>query len=267
MPTPTSCCVLCCRQHDVILLRPHAFQRHTINFIMRYSAAYGCSSTAARGSRTLPLAATYNCWQVPHHMQAQPWLNLLQNSSLQECQLVLQNKKSHILHVLSKFEQQQFIHAYACSASSQQVQHSSSSNQALMVFELQRFGLGFELHPQGQLLSRDFKGYCLHECQQLVHQATGSTAQYTLPGFQQYLVLQRCNQLSSGVVPGSGRADVLVLVPAGRVSAGCTDADRYWVEMDGASGAKLMVGVVMLLVPVSNCIVDSHQHSRCSIIH
>eukprot|EP00878_Enallax_costatus_P022742 GHUV01024146.1.p1 GENE.GHUV01024146.1~~GHUV01024146.1.p1 ORF type:complete len:469 (+),score=155.16 GHUV01024146.1:124-1407(+) len=216
------------RQQNVIILRARDFQEHDVYHIISYNPDASASS-----------AVTCRCWRVPPHLQAHHWCELLgrHKATLQAHVLFVEYKESHVLQVLSKFEQKQFIHAYRCTT------RRGSSSQTLMAFELPRFGLEFELHDNGQLASKQFKGYCLHECQQLV--ADGA-ARYTLPDFDRYLVLHRCAELSCAHVPGSGRADVLVLVPAGPVQPGWATGAKVSVLTDCAVGATLQVSTVRL---------------------
>lgn len=199
------------REHGVIILRPPEFLKHSTEYLISVTA----SSTSPPSEKS-----SYCCWHVPSHLQGEHWLQLLkqQPPELVQQHLVLQDEYSHLLQVLSKMEDKQFIHAYQCIS-----QHKAASDGAagesypLMLFELPRFCLKFSLHSNGVLASEDFKGYRLHECQQLVQQASDGSTHYTLADFQQYLVLQRSPELSTGFVPGSGKADVLVLVPAGQI--------------------------------------------------
>ncbi|KAL4434355.1 hypothetical protein ABPG75_000796 [Micractinium tetrahymenae] len=83
-----------------------------------------------------------------------------------------------------------------------------------MLFELPRFGLEFELLPSGELRSLDYAGHRLAACQQLWEPAAAAghdggssgAASYTLPDFQQYLVLE----------PAAPLQRRLVIVPVGR---------------------------------------------------
>lgn len=120
-----------------------------------------------------------------------------------------------------------------------------------LLFELPRFGLEFELR-EGRLLSKDHRGYCLSMCQQLVTKKSpgaatsdsipsalpgagdeansstdsssrvgiesNTTVHYTLPGFQQYLILEPVHQDSTDLPRlADGNGTKLVLMPAGRV--------------------------------------------------
>jgi hypothetical protein len=112
----------------------------------------------------------------------QPWQQLLQQPSntqqLQAAHLVLL-QHSAILAVLGKFEQLQFVHAYAPGSNSQHSSTSTSTSNRTssavasqanwqLRFELPRFSLEFELQQGGELLSRDHSRFKLSSCQQLV---------------------------------------------------------------------------------------------------
>lgn len=220
------------RQHKIIVLRPHAFQQHTTQFIIKHS----------RG-RPGDSPSSYACWRVPYHLQDRHWLELINNHRhiLAEQRLVLEQQLSHVLAVLSRFESQTYIHVYQ-STGQHTTGSAGTSSRVLMVFDMPRFGLEFELHSDSILASRDFKGYCLDECQQLAEYTADGFVSYTLPDFQQYLVLRRCQRLTAGAVPGSGRADMLVLVPSGLVQPGWAGAGKVAVAVDESCGAKLQVG-------------------------
>jgi hypothetical protein len=240
-----------CREEQVIILRPPDFQHHSPLFIIKYNTA-----AAASGQQ-----ATYTCWKVPHHLScdSQHWWQLLTQPQLQQQlaaqQLVLMQPGSRIMHVLSKFEQLQFVHVFVPADDS-----SSSKVQAVPAgscFELPRFGLEFELQQDGKLASKGLKGYELAEQQQLVmkheqkqlataEQQQPAAVDYTLPDFTRYLVLRPSSSSSSVVLPGVGRSSTLVLVPAGNVcrsSSGSSGygAERIDITLHGASSADLKV--------------------------
>ena len=62
---------------------------------------------------------------------------------------------------------------------------------------------------------------------------------YTLPEFQQYLVLERID--STGVVLGAGMADTLVLVPATETGVQLSSCGKAVMELPQGIGAKLKV--------------------------
>lgn len=95
------------------------------------------------------------------------------------------------------------------------------------------------LRGDEQLHSKDFGGYVLSSQQQLVTTKPDSQhCLYTLPGLQQYLVLQR----HSSSALGTHCADVLALVPSGKVNLSC--------GMDGGRGS---VGSVTVQMPAACC--------------
>lgn len=169
-----------CRNTNIIVLRPKDFQRHNVQFLIHCSPATAPPKAAgAHGSST---ASTFSCWRVPHHLTAKPWLSLLKQKQhaqqLRAAQLVLL-QHNPALDVLKKFERRGYIHAYvpACSAAATCKVNASNSSDGtsntnwLMRFELPRFGLEFEVQHDGQILSRDRKGFRLSSCQQLVWEA------------------------------------------------------------------------------------------------
>lgn len=227
------------RSRQVIILRPPHFSAHTTHFIIQYSAH--ATSPSNTPIATQPLVMEYCCLRLPPHLQTHHWAELLakfEHTADITHELVL--LRSHHTHILSKMESAQFIHTYI----------PRMADEACMLFELPRFGLEFE-QREGQILSLDYSGYSLAQSQQLVSKTedssdAGSVA-YTLPNFQQYLVLQ---QLRRGeVVVGSGRAEVLVLVPVGVVKcsgkgaddAACPAEQPVQVVVSHASGASVKV--------------------------
>lgn len=152
----------------------------------------------------------------------------------------------------------------------------------VLLLELPRYGLEFGLrHGEGQVLSRTHSGYRLHHRQLLVScpatadiaAATASAGeagaaagtwysgvQYTLPEFQQYLVLERVPVATDWAGGGGRQEDTLVLVPAGGVAV---------VEaLNGGNGTGLSargVGAVgCVRVNVSNSVHAQNLKVRCS---
>jgi hypothetical protein len=317
---------IACRDQQLILLRPKDFQQHSLHYIIRCCTP--ASSAAAASAATAPSASsssTLTCWRVPRHLMLQPWQQLLQQpqqaQQLQAAQLVLL-QQSPILPVLGKFEQLQFVHAYAPGSGSTSSSGStpdptiSTRNRGStqpswqLRFELPRFSLEFELQQDGQLLSRDHTGFKLSSCQQLVWQEgcqglqaasdssssiafgrsdstnsedsvqTGCTAaaalaggqsssigsassmsissssssslqgaeaaavEYTLPGFQRYLVLERV-QRSTSVFGAAVASERMVLAPAGQVV--CT-ADGPTIKLGSSVLSRIQVGCIVLQV-------------------
>ena len=100
-----------------------------------------------------------------------------------------------------------------------------------MLFALPRFGLEFELLPSGQLRSLDYRGFALGSCQQLVNMWGDGAIAYTLPDFDQFLVLDKYD--------ASGRLESQrVVVPHGRVERG-----RGHVAIQHASGCGATIQV------------------------
>lgn len=151
---------------------------------------------------------------------------------------------SHIKTVLAKLEVSKFIHTYV------PLSATTTSMRQSMLFELPRYSLEFQLQ-QGQLVSLDYSGYRLSQNQQLATSqgtntcdSVNSQAFYTLPGFQQYLMLQRIPGRS--VIVGARRAESLVIVAMGKV-AGNVDVSSHSgasvkVEVESSSKAYLKVG-------------------------
>jgi len=165
---------------------------------------------------------------------------------------------SPVMHVLSKFEQPRFIHAYVpggshsstLSAMKKEKKRKKSCCWQLQPrplaagssLHLPRFNLEFELQPDGIIFSKDFQHYVLADRQQLVETAAvaapqsttaqASSVQYKLPGFSQYLVLRLMTassdsssngvtSSSASVTPGMNRSSSLVLMPVGEVQRSC----------------------------------------------
>lgn len=86
--------MLSCRQQQVIVLRPPAFQDHTPQFMIKY-----VSDSAKHGDTA---DSMYTCWRVPHHLTTIHWQQLLKQHAqhLMVQQLVLLQPGSHIMHVL-----------------------------------------------------------------------------------------------------------------------------------------------------------------------
>ena len=133
-------------------------------------------------------------------------------------------------------------HSSSQSASCYQVLDSLAPlSDSLLQWELPRFGLKFQNDPRGTLMSQDYTGYRLANNQQL---ASNSSGWYTLPEFQQYLVLERCEELlGSHNSSCARRPDLLILLPVGEVRA-VTDSGHgsVRVAVPAACGAKVKVG-------------------------
>ncbi len=145
--------------------------------------------------------------------------------------------------VLSKMEPKDFIHVYCSTPKADSNGEQQQEQQQLdVLYELPRYGMEFKSHGN-QILSLDFAGYRLAPQQQLTFAQAGGQLQalHTLPGFQQYLVLERGTGGSSG-------KEVLVLVPAGQVKVqegvvgGRGAAGRVQVQVDSRCEMQLQVG-------------------------
>lgn len=249
-----------CRQQQVVVLRPPAFQDRNPQFLNEYgteSAKHGDTAPAADAK------SVYTCWRVPHHLTNIHWQQLLKQHSqhLMAQQLVLVQPGSRVMQVLGKFERRKFIHVLVPCMSSRAFgsQQAAGTLPPGSYFHLPRFNLEFELQTNGRLASKDFKDYVLACEQQLVSQpateaealaagaaATTSGVLYTLPGLVQYLVLQHQPCSNAAAMPGSGRSSTLVLVPAGQVVRNNQGTDgqattTVGVALDARSGAQLKV--------------------------
>ncbi|PNH10973.1 hypothetical protein TSOC_002217 [Tetrabaena socialis] len=225
-----------CREHKAIILRPRDFQRHDCQYLIKLddplleasAATLPASVTAADPAAPSGTAfRQYDCRRVPHHLTGEHWLDLLHSDEhrpqlIDRLVLLAGSRLKDVL--LDKFEEARFTHAFAPAA-------GGAVPGRELLFELPRYGLEFELRGG----------------QHLVH-AAGGRVVYTLPDFRRYLVLEQVpaglggdssGGGGGGRVHGSGRADVLVLVPAGEVTS-CADG-LVDVVVDGGSGAELKV--------------------------
>lgn len=206
------------------MLRGRDFQQHAPHFIMRCDLVGSSSSTDG--------AAVYSCWPVPSHLQqTKHWTAVLSSAAVQlsERQLVLLDiKSSQVLRVLRKFEPADYIHCYMPGACPGLEPGDSSvprpegvlavAGKAApgMRWHLPRCSLQFELSATGSVESLDHRNYSLSK-QQLLVCGSGKEVSYTLPEFQQYLVLDAQHGSSSDTV-GTDQSDRVVLVPSGRVT-------------------------------------------------
>lgn len=205
------------------MLRPKEFNSHAPHFLISCTPG--------------PVAATYACFEVPSHLQQHHWAVVLEQHAeqLSARQLVLPDAQtSQVLKILSKFEAHAFIHTFmpgCCprllkkkpsTASKRQARAARGVAAAGMVWQLPRCSLEFELTAAGSVVSLDHRGYSLSSRQLLVgaQQSKGEGVSYTLPEFQQYLVLKAQDSSSSSSKAESFRPDVtqqLVLIPSGGV--------------------------------------------------
>ena len=213
------------------MLRPRHFRDHSIHFLLTWAA----QPPAA--------AVDYRCLRVPPHQRSLHWQELqqLQGDAALADQLVLLGSAHSIVRVLAQFELPQFMHVYidASGSSSSTADSAGPGSSWAMKLELPRFRFEFELTPAGDLRSLDYAGCRLRTCQRLVEAAAGGAATYTLPDFQQLLVLERAGpQPGGGGAPGQQEGQLMVLVPVGRVAR--TTAGVV-VKHSGSSGAHLKV--------------------------
>ena len=223
------------RELDIVVLRPRPFSEPEIEFVLWPGSASG--GAGAPGAMGTPVV----CQRVPRHLQIEmegrilgggedddddeeeeqqddaeqdegegetggdsddeedesSWAPFVWPAGQEVDRLVLLSP-SIVLRVLSKFETDvEFIHGF-------------NTRRKTLLFELPRYGLGFELRD-GRLHSENFVGFALAPRQQLQH---------TLHGFQQYLLLESVAQ----------DAPSLVIVPVGAV---VPTADL--VEVQGSS--------------------------------
>lgn len=182
----------------------------------------------------------YQCIKVPLHLRSKDWMDLLSTHSAEPThELVLDT--SHVKNVLAKLESLAFIHTY--------IPLRAPAGALPILFELPRYRLGFELRDE-QLASLEYKGYQLSQQQQMVTNNDSSErdsvnpSMYTLPNFQQYLLLQRMPH-SATLVVGACRAESLMLVSVGQVNCNRdrNDPCRAAVEIkvDDGSNAELKV--------------------------
>lgn len=251
-----------CREGGAIVLRPHHFRERRTAFVIRArppqqgeQGAAGTAGTAGKADAAVDL----DCRRVPQHLADRSGCD---NDDYE--QLLAQHGSQLVLHesavtaVLSKFEERRFIHCYVPHGGGDDSGSGSSAGQGstgieqaaadasgfrpgqrLMLFELPRFRLEFELlvwggeaqaeeprpgsdQPQTtELRSRDYAGYCLAPCQQLWEPAAAGgeggsfrAASYTLSDLGQYLVLHPAPQRGSRTAAAPQRR--LVIVPVGR---------------------------------------------------
>eukprot|EP00798_Chlamydomonas_sp_ICE-L_P016369 gene16369-22571_t len=149
-------------------------------------------------------------------------------------ELVLAQHSSLGLNILSKLEDSTFIHTYS--------QETTS-----LLWELPRYGLEFE-QRDGTFLSRDYAGFRLADEQQLAHitseddHAVEGDVDYTLPKFEQYLVLERMHQ--EGNTFQAQQSDKMIIVPKGTVTLDRADKmvlPNVSVTVSKATNASLKV--------------------------
>lgn len=253
------------------MLRPHHFQLHDIHFLM-----HGYNMAMEEGST--PQHQSYAIWRVPPHLRSRHLLKLITNPAASELthQLVLADQSSITKKTLSKFESQDFIHIYQIDCYDSTHNTSTPGSQLTsLVWELPRYGLEFEQTGGGPLMSRDYSGYFLSPCQQLVglptqHQTVTSDTEpdcghtcYTLPGFHQYLVLERGSDKSTHTTSGARIADKLILVPEGLVQSAALNG-LVNIQVPTKSSDKIKVNDrIIKVVRTSLMCLGPHLHSPC----
>lgn len=254
LPLLLSLVLLWCflRERSVLVIRPRNFNDHSIFFVARCHKGVTLVTTTES-------VVELNCWRVPQHLRQRPWTHLLPTAASDSPissasspsfnpaasdlthRLVLLNSSPFMARILSRFEDPSFIHVYLSSSngvsggirSTHDKPLAGLEQQQQLLLELPRYDLEFEVKINtGEIVSRDYSDYRLRRRQLLVEgeEGAGNTTaaeeagavKYTLPEFQQYLILERIPQTSA--VVGPRQENVLVLVPAGSVAVGRTTA-------------------------------------------
>ncbi len=194
----------------MLVLRPVDFR----DTAPHYLATWQRAAASAAGSST----GRWRVHRVPKHLRATPWSQLLPSAGVKAADelggtLVTLSRSRLLSPGLSRFEDAAFIHVFAppptaapaaagsglASAVSAAQLGSGGSVASGLVFSLPRYGLSFELRPDGQVYSHDFRGYHLRRRQLLVSEASAAggggevagRVEWTLPGLEQCLVLER----------------------------------------------------------------------------
>jgi hypothetical protein len=170
-----------CRERDVLVLRPPHFDDFDVHFILKSS----CPGLAAAAERTREGRSLWKCYRVPSQRRREHWLDLLGHTADFDELTVIDPEISVVLPILQKFEDMQFIHYYLRDAGK-------------VVLEFPRYGLEFDLEPDGRLHSRNFEGFFLRGNQRFLD---------TLYGFEQYLILEA----------EASHKQSKVLIPSGQV--------------------------------------------------
>lgn len=211
--TPLCSCPAYYREKGLVVLRPLNFLQRDSHFVMRNEGN----------------SQSFVCLRVPLHLRTLHWTQLLLPQQATQLTDVLVLHSSRVKHVLSKFEPEQFIHTYW---------RTGSGGEPVLLFELPRYGLEFAQYASGTPAAVTYSGYHLAKSQQLVSGSRdGGDAQYTLPNFQQYLVLQLAP--SSEVAVGVSRAKRMVLMRVGSVLAPAEGLAK--IQVSDATGAILKV--------------------------
>ena len=282
------------RASGTVLIRPPDFQSHEVDYIITTLTAVGqkwpATAVSSTGTSTASAAASrvvqYDCRRVPVHLRDRHWEDLLATDAAQQLtdRMVMLRGSALCEVILSRIEDPAYIHAYTSGVSGSAsigtapgrsaagVVAVASSPRLQLLLELPRYSLEFKLCESGRLHSLDYSGYCLRAGQQLVQgdaaNATASTSDdsnaaakplpvaFTLPGFYQYLVLERLPAGSGTESKGSAapppitaskRADLLVLVPRGGVGRDAAGWDSTGLGCSG-NGTGLPFSRVRVVV-------------------
>lgn len=186
-----------CRKLRIVVLRQQAFCEREPQFILvHYDTTIAsnyhhevCKVPSVKkhaGESGHGGSLAWLCFRLlDHQAKERSWLDHLRGSlSLLE-RLVLPDASSAAMHILRKFETEPGV------------VHAFYDADGVLIFELPRYDLSFQLEESGKLLSRNFVGFSLAEKQQLDD---------ALADFSQYLVLESSTQS-------------LLLVPAGEVTS------------------------------------------------
>lgn len=256
--------------HDrqILLFRPRHFTGRPADFIafaISIAERDGEMESAARGA-----VCEYSCRRIPIHLRGTHWRALIATYHNELKDELVRVEGCVITKMLSKFEQVQYIHHFR-----RLDQHAASQKEPLLSFELPRLNLEFELQRRNEVVSKEYDGYCLRHCQQLVTMRdrhmpleglTKDPVTYTLNGFTEYLILERRSCSASS---RSKRAEVLVLVPAGTVRQ--TQDGKVSITTPPGAGASFKVRpsnyhIIYLREAGNRVLVDIMSLSSCTLL-
>lgn len=177
-----------CREELCVVLRRTAFYEREAQFMLVHSSEIDFIASAVKnhaGDLGLNGDRAWLCFRLPDHQAKKcPWRDHMRSLSWFD-QLVLPNAASAAMQIFGKFETDPgVVHAYY-------------DADGMLIFELPRYDLGFQLEESGKLRSRNFSGFSLAGKQQLDD---------ALAGFSQYLILKSPSQS-------------LLLIPEGEVTS------------------------------------------------
>eukprot|EP00798_Chlamydomonas_sp_ICE-L_P016734 gene16734-23004_t len=221
-----------CRADNIIVVRPVSFLCHHTHYVI-------CCNPRSKDSKQSHTGDVekfrYSCLRIPLHLMQRPWPSLLSEHRAELTdELVLAQQSSLGLKILAKLEDSKFIQTY-------------SQESASLLWELPRYGLEFECRD-GTFLSRDYAGFKLADRQQLACRtgeddyAVEGCVDYTLPNFEQYLVLERMHQ--EGNTFQAQQSDQMIIVPNGTVTLDRADKmvlPSVYVSVSKATDASLKV--------------------------